>query len=60
MVEGRSLASREYQVHWAGLRTSTGAQDCGQSADLTMKKADLETLVNAMGGRGIAGRGYVF
>jgi len=60
VVESQSPAERTYQVHWAGGRTTAGAQDCGPEADLTIPKDELERMVNAMGGRGIAGRGYVF
>lgn len=60
VVESRLLKRHEYQVHWAGARTASGAQNCGRSADLTLQQSDLETLVNAMGGRGLAGRGDVF
>ena len=60
VVESRSVAAHDYQVHWAGSRTAKGGHNCGQSADLVLRQADLQSLVNAMGGRGLAGRGYVF
>ncbi|HET8995115.1 MAG TPA: hypothetical protein VFN42_00465 [Acetobacteraceae bacterium] len=60
VVESRFTKLHEYQVHWAGQRTASGAQDCGRSVDLTLRQSDLETLVNAMGGRGLVGRGDVF
>lgn len=60
VVEGRLTKAHAYLLHWAGGRTAAGSQDCGHAAELTMTRTDLETLVNAMGGRGIAGRGDVF
>lgn len=60
VVESRSRPAQDYRVHWAGSRTADGANTCGQSADLILREADLQSLVNAMGGRGLAGRGNVF
>lgn len=60
VVESRSVPAHDYQVHWAGSRTAKDGHNCGQSADLVLRQADLQSLVNAMGGRGLAGRGYVF
>lgn len=60
VVETRLLKRHEYQVHWTGGATAVGARNCGRSADLLMQQSDLETLVNAVGGRGLAGRGDVF
>lgn len=45
-----------YLVHWMGPHTSTGAADCGVSADLAVSKPDLLSLVGIAGGFGL-GRG---
>lgn len=60
VVEAKLLKLHEYQLHWAGGPTAKGTDNCGRSVNLLMKQSDLETLVNAMGGRGLAGRGDVF
>jgi hypothetical protein len=59
VVESKSLVSPVYGVHWTGARTSSGAGDCGSSADLTMSRMDLQTLVNAIGGFSFNSRGNV-
>jgi hypothetical protein len=41
-----------YQVHWAGGHTSDNGADCGTSADLLLRPADLSTLSLAAGGWG--------
>ena len=60
VVETKSLTQPLYGVHWQGVRTSTGAGNCGASVDLTMSRMDLQTLVNAIGGFSFNSRGYVF
>jgi hypothetical protein len=60
VVESKSLIHPTYRVHWAGARTSTGADNCGSSVDLTVSRMDLQTLVNAIGGFSFNSRGYVF
>lgn len=60
VVESKSLTQPLYEVHWAGVHTSTGPADCGQSAELTLSRMDLQTLVNAIGGFTFNSRGYVF
>jgi hypothetical protein len=42
--------AREYLVHWAGSLTSSGACDCGASADLLLSRGDLGALSVAAGG----------
>lgn len=42
-----------YLVHWAGSRTSTGADDCGARADLLLGRADVENLARVAGGFGL-------
>jgi hypothetical protein len=41
-----------FEVHWSGLRTDNGAQDCGRSADLTLPLFQLRALANVAGGFG--------
>jgi len=53
VVEQRSEDGRVYRAHWAGGPTSTGAADCGQSADLALARIDLQLLSNAVGGPGV-------
>jgi hypothetical protein len=51
LVEARHpKQTREYQVHWAGTRTSPGTRDCGASADLLLSRGDLGALSVAAGG----------
>lgn len=59
VVETKSLIKPDYGVHWSGARTSEGAGDCGSSANLTMSRMDLQTLVNAIGGFSFNSRGNV-
>jgi hypothetical protein len=59
VVETKSLTSPVYGVHWAGVHTSTGAADCGNAADLTMSRMDLQSLVNAIGGFSLNSNGNV-
>ena len=47
VVEQRSNNKRMYRVHWAGRRTSDGPADCGAAADLLVRRADLQLLMNA-------------
>ena len=42
-----------YRVHWAGARSSDGPQDCGSSAELLVKRMDVESLALAAGGYGV-------
>ncbi len=42
-----------YLVHWSGLRTDNGAQDCGRSADLLLSLVQLRALANVAGGFGV-------
>ncbi|HVC62008.1 MAG TPA: hypothetical protein VND19_16805 [Acetobacteraceae bacterium] len=59
VVETQSLTKPVYRVHWAGTHTSTGVADCGSSANLTMSRMDLQTLVNAIGGFSFDSQGNV-
>lgn len=59
VVETKSLTAPVFGVHWVGRQTSNGAANCGSSADLTLSRADLQTLVNAVGGMTISGDGNV-
>jgi hypothetical protein len=38
---------RSYRVHWAGIRTSNGGNDCGASADLLLTRTDVIALALA-------------
>ena len=60
VVEGNAVTGESFRVHWAGGKTAAGTPDCGRSAELIVSKPDLQSLINAMGGRGMAGRGLVF
>jgi hypothetical protein len=42
-----------YLIHWAGSHTSSGASDCGSSADLLVSKRDLLGLAGTVGGFGV-------
>ena len=53
VVEQRHQNPRTFQVHWAGMHTSTGASDCGASAELIVSKSDLQLLSNVVGGPGV-------
>jgi hypothetical protein len=48
----RGPAAAGYVVHWAGARTSSGATDCGASADLSVSKPDLLSLSGTASGFG--------
>jgi hypothetical protein len=48
-----------YEIHWAGLHTSTGKADCGPYANLALSQMDLQMLVNAIGGFSFIGRSYL-
>jgi len=53
VVEERDIQPSLYRVHWAGPHTSLGSSDCGRVADLTLSQADLQMLINAVGGTGV-------
>ena len=54
VVEARRMSSPPiYRVHWAGLRTSNGGDDCGKEANLILSRTDLQKLANTAGGFGI-------
>lgn len=54
VVEGlQRRPSLEYTVHWAGVHTATGGQDCGALADVRISRTDLQRLANAAGGFGV-------
>ena len=36
-----------FVLHWAGIRTSGGARDCGPAADVAVGSMDLQTLAAA-------------
>jgi len=54
VVEQREVKPDVYRVHWAGPRTAAGKGDCGMVADLTLGRDDLQMLINAAGGPGVA------
>jgi len=55
VVEAERLEGGQpaYLVHWAGSRTSTGADDCGARADLLLRRADVVNLARIAGGFGL-------
>jgi hypothetical protein len=53
IVARQPSTDASYLVHWAGPRTSSGASDCGSSADLLVSKRDLLGLASAVGGFGV-------
>jgi hypothetical protein len=52
LIVVRGPAAVGYVVHWAGPHTSSGATDCGVSADLTVSKPDLLSLSATASGFG--------
>ena len=59
VVETKSLVKPVYTVHWSGAQTSGDGSSCGTSADLTISRMDLQSLVNAIGGFSLDSRGNV-
>jgi hypothetical protein len=58
VVEARQETSPPlYRLHWAGGHTANGAGDCGDAADLTVTRVDLQKLANSAGGFGIGDKG---
>lgn len=58
VVEARHLTpTLLYRVHWAGQRTTGDAANCGNDAELTVTRTDLQRLANAAGGFGIGNKG---
>lgn len=49
----RSKPDRLFKVHWAGVRTSHGQCDCGNSADLLLNSVQITALIFAAGGKGV-------
>jgi hypothetical protein len=49
----RFLPDRSFQVHWAGVRTSGGREDCGSSVDLLLNSNQMAALLFAAGGTGV-------
>lgn len=47
VVERRSVDGSSFQVHWAGGPTSDGGGSCGNAVDVTLRLAEMQTLVNA-------------
>jgi hypothetical protein len=43
---------RIFRVHWAGVRTSSDPDNCGESADLLLNTNQISALVFAAGGTG--------
>jgi hypothetical protein len=57
VVEARRMSSPPiYRVHWAGVRTSGGSDNCGTAADLVLSRTDLQKLANTAGGFGVGPR----
>jgi hypothetical protein len=49
----QSKPDRLFKVHWAGMRTSHGQNDCGSSADLLLDRVQVAALIFAAGGKGV-------
>lgn len=53
VVEGQSMeAAGSFRVHWAGERTSSGANNCGDHADLILDGRELDVIALSAGGYG--------
>jgi hypothetical protein len=54
IVESRiTEVAGDFQVHWAGERTSAGTGNCGNNADLILDKRELDILALGAGGYGV-------
>jgi hypothetical protein len=54
VIEAALFGSEQaFQVHWAGLRTDNGQEDCGTSADFLLNKTQMAVLIAAAGGKGV-------
>ena len=54
VVESSQLEPEQlFRVHWAGVRTSRGHDDCGSSADLLLNSNQISTLIFEAGGTGV-------
>jgi len=53
IVARQPSGNGSYLIHWAGSHTSSGASDCGRSADLLVSKHDLLGLAGTVGGFGV-------
>lgn len=51
VVEARQAPKGKplYRVHWAGVHTAKGAEDCGGQANLVLSANDLRALASATG-----------
>ena len=58
VVEQRFQAPGSFQVHWAGGRTSDAGADCGSDAALVVSGADLQLLMNVVGGAGVEHKAF--
>lgn len=45
--------SQMFRVHWAGVRTSSGDDDCGSAADILLNSNQIGILTFAAGGTGV-------
>jgi hypothetical protein len=55
IIEQRDMDKQPvYRAHWAGQRSSAGADNCGSSADLVLDASSLDMLAMAAGGWGVA------
>ena len=59
VIERTLIPTSGYEVHWAGLHTSNGKDDCGPNANVTLSGTDLQTLVDAIGGLSSNSRDYL-
>lgn len=59
VIERKLTRESAYEVHWAGLRTSSGKNDCAASANVTLSQMDLQTLVDAIQGFSLNSSDYL-
>jgi hypothetical protein len=53
VIEAKQLSEQPlFQVHWSGPRTDMGNTDCGGSADLILRLAQVRALATVAGGYG--------
>ena len=48
-----SESPHAYRLHWAGMHSSLGADDCGTTADIVASDTVMATLLVATGGVGV-------
>ena len=60
IVEGLQQSPElHYTLHWSGVRTTDHGVNCGDAAELSVTRTDLQRLANAAGGFGVGDKGVV-